>query len=554
MKTKLIEMIIIIILFMLMSSSLCFAGWDNTLPADNSVWNAAAGFIRNNWDALEVVLGVDLAGGGVFDVNAVDIITMSPWIDVRYYGATGDGVTDDTVAIQRAIVVARTNGVPLLFPYGAAGTYLITAPLVLASDTLAPVDIIGISSTWHARTFPKIQANMNNTLIDVHGATPTYSTGPLIRNICLENLNVGGANVILRCDWTSGLKLKDVSIRIGGGEAISAVGTGYLVSSVFENVTITNPAGVGYADLYNYGYRISPQCNDITIINGRIYGSIYAIFYGGNTLNVYGLNAEYNQVLLWHIEAASINFIGCHVENTHCIVTNADAVPIVDGNWTDNAGLGNAAGTVTFIGNTLLKGTRSNAFVIDSPGASPSYRLVLIGNYVYDAAAGTTIVTGSFTPTTSVALPVSTRVTAYGNTAALTIAASATTDPTSFINTDVMGADSYTYLERPMLGLARLEPLTLPTGATPYIGSGSYFVTANVGATNVTDILYAAGTAPLDGSLLILVGADGGNTTIVDGATFFNLVGNANFALGDGDVLTLIYSGTDWQEISRSDN
>ncbi|KKN19565.1 hypothetical protein LCGC14_0944510 [marine sediment metagenome] len=37
-----------------------FGAWDNNLPADNSLWNNAAGEIRANNDALEVELGVDL--------------------------------------------------------------------------------------------------------------------------------------------------------------------------------------------------------------------------------------------------------------------------------------------------------------------------------------------------------------------------------------------------------------------------------------------------------------------------------------------------------------
>ena len=40
---------------------LCFGAWDNTLPAANSQWNDAAGEIRDNWDAMEVQFGVDLA-------------------------------------------------------------------------------------------------------------------------------------------------------------------------------------------------------------------------------------------------------------------------------------------------------------------------------------------------------------------------------------------------------------------------------------------------------------------------------------------------------------
>ena len=40
------------------------AAWDNTLPADSSQWNNAAGYIRANNNALEVVLGIDLSMEG----------------------------------------------------------------------------------------------------------------------------------------------------------------------------------------------------------------------------------------------------------------------------------------------------------------------------------------------------------------------------------------------------------------------------------------------------------------------------------------------------------
>ncbi len=58
MKTNLIEIGIVIILLALVG--FCFGAWDNTLPADNNVWNTAAAMIRANWDALEVELGVNL--------------------------------------------------------------------------------------------------------------------------------------------------------------------------------------------------------------------------------------------------------------------------------------------------------------------------------------------------------------------------------------------------------------------------------------------------------------------------------------------------------------
>ena len=47
-----------------------------------------------------------------------DLVAKRPWVDVRAFGATGDGVTDDTTAIQDAINYAATNGLNVYAPEG----------------------------------------------------------------------------------------------------------------------------------------------------------------------------------------------------------------------------------------------------------------------------------------------------------------------------------------------------------------------------------------------------------------------------------------------------
>lgn len=52
------------------------------------------------------------------------------WFDVRNYGATGDGATDDTAAIQAAITAALGGGT-VMFP---PGTYIVSSPLTVTSS------------------------------------------------------------------------------------------------------------------------------------------------------------------------------------------------------------------------------------------------------------------------------------------------------------------------------------------------------------------------------------------------------------------------------------
>jgi Pectate lyase superfamily protein len=54
------------------------------------------------------------------------------WIDVRCYGATGNGVTDDTRAINRALAAALAADQPLFLPHG---TFRITRTLVIDYQT-----------------------------------------------------------------------------------------------------------------------------------------------------------------------------------------------------------------------------------------------------------------------------------------------------------------------------------------------------------------------------------------------------------------------------------
>jgi len=78
-------------------------------------------------------------------VLPTDAPTYPLVVDVRSFGATGDGVTDDTAAIQAAIDSCYADSdSPLYFP---AGTYIINIPLVI---TQTRFNIIG-SSMWRTQ-------------------------------------------------------------------------------------------------------------------------------------------------------------------------------------------------------------------------------------------------------------------------------------------------------------------------------------------------------------------------------------------------------------------
>ncbi len=65
-----------------------------------------------------------------------DLITKGPWIDVRAFGAKGDGITDDTAFIQAAIDATSAGGTMIMPP----GTYKTTANITIEK----PLNIVGL--------------------------------------------------------------------------------------------------------------------------------------------------------------------------------------------------------------------------------------------------------------------------------------------------------------------------------------------------------------------------------------------------------------------------
>lgn len=100
-----------------------------------------AGFVDDTGSATHAAVVAAAGGGGSLSVSA--------------YGAVGDGLADDTTAIQDAIDAAATFGAAAFFP---PGRYLITDTLVLYSNTtlrgsgrgLTVIDITGLGAALGA--------------------------------------------------------------------------------------------------------------------------------------------------------------------------------------------------------------------------------------------------------------------------------------------------------------------------------------------------------------------------------------------------------------------
>jgi hypothetical protein len=146
------------------------------------------------------------------------------------YGAVGDNVTDDTVAIQAAIDAAVPGGI-VFFP---TGTYLTSATLEISSN----ISLLGVG--------------VGRSLIynNVSGGTciAQKSPGTRVYNVRIENLNIQSTN----SDGTYGLDLEDFT----GARIV--------------NVTV---------GAYTHGFYLH---------TGEVTGCLYNYFVGCNTINLSG--------------------------------------------------------------------------------------------------------------------------------------------------------------------------------------------------------------------------------------------------------------------------
>ncbi|ENO90442.1 hypothetical protein C666_01020 [Thauera linaloolentis 47Lol = DSM 12138] len=141
-------------------------------------------------------------------------------VSVMDFGAAGDGVSDDTAAIQAAIDFAAPKGLEIHVP---AGAFLVSSPLVYETEGFSPglrISGAGMQRTTIVANF--IAPDMSPVL-DISGAEKApylYQLGGLIRGITFtkknEATNVAGIR-LLGC-WY--LTIEDVRVFNLDGDGI----------------------------------------------------------------------------------------------------------------------------------------------------------------------------------------------------------------------------------------------------------------------------------------------------------------------------------------------
>ena len=123
-------------------------------------------------------------------VANTNIVTPIDYLSVKSYGAKGDGVTDDTIALQAAIAAAQSQN--LTGVYVPMGRYVISSSLTLNESELIgrfaggwPADTMSLPTLLIRQyTMPGLSllngASLHGLAIDYDQATPTTTNAPAI--------------------------------------------------------------------------------------------------------------------------------------------------------------------------------------------------------------------------------------------------------------------------------------------------------------------------------------------------------------------------------------
>lgn len=227
--------------------------------------------------------------------GAIDEIgaNLGEYVSVKSYGAKGDGVTDDTIAINNAIQVASTNRIKLFIP---KGTYCISSPLLLREGT----DIEGVALST---------SNIDGNASKIKWIGAEYS-----------NEDDNSCDMMSYYDYKSNTVTQRLSVKNiffeGSQKARVAVNISHINHSIFDNIFILNIKYAGvYADSAMAGhfstYSVFNQLSNISVWCSKV-NDEYVCQYGIRIIN--GTNSN--------------TFINCRVSGVIDGVSIADNVGV----------------------------------------------------------------------------------------------------------------------------------------------------------------------------------------------------------------------------------
>lgn len=363
-----------------------------------------------------------------------------PWFDVQadQFGATGDGVTDDTAAVQAAIdACIAAGGGEVYFPLGS---YLCTA-VTIGNETGVILKGAGRPTSGSGPQSRLLYAGTGTRFLDLRS-----SSGVELRNLWIQSTSGSFSGSLIDCQ--QGAAATDTAYFRMSGCHVQGSGTGICL---------------------NWDKTIYSSVDDCNIFNGGfgIRGAASALSYcNGNTITSTRFGSSVTMAIRGLVEGCSV--IGCGFNplagGTAGAIDCGTSAPLlgllVSGGWMGDA----TVTTGTWI-STLGDGITITGVRIGNSGA-------IIGIDISNdtTADGITIFGNSFVPT-GVAIKLGsglTRLVIMGNGGITTAAGINGTPPTGCILQSVGSSADTTYIQ---LGSFRMDSAYNVTADRPIFAS-----------------------------------------------------------------------------------
>lgn len=319
-----------------------------------------------------------------------DIIAAGPVVDVRAFGAKGDGLTDDATAIQAALDAVATRGGGAV--YMPANVYLTTQPLIVSSRTHLYGDGIGASVIRH----PAGQL----TCKTVRGAFVCASIAMVaadhasVSNLTVDHQTNGAdANgIIMISDGADGAGTPTTHSQIAGCEVLGYDTHQYLIWNQFGsyNKILNNHIDGGVA-----ANNVNSSQDGIEVYGGT------DILVQGNTLRNIGSTGIWTFSETGTAARIGVRFLGNYIDGARVGIGSynlADAKHIqikdnvVRNTWVTGISVTSSAGVnlsdIQISGNSVKNSVLQGIHLFATAGSTGSISGIVVANNVVDSISG----------------------------------------------------------------------------------------------------------------------------------------------------------------------
>ncbi len=320
-------------------------------------------------------------------------------LNVKDYGAKGDGVTDDTAAIQAAIDAAvSTLAMAVYIP---AGTYIITTPLLIQTYSDSDATIDGVK-WWEGRAPALIGENKSTAIIKKTGNGKR--TMPAAANWSNGWGAIDAVIILGREDGTergTGVTIANLNIKNASGNAEHWGIYGDRSRCLIEHCNIrTGSHGIRLHSFFNRLADLYLVCTSQAIYIDYGTSTVIERVFCSGAANPYIIKTAYSTLTevccdggtgtIFDITGNGVTLMSCGTESADadaCISAGADSNITVNGfyAWRQTPGvvlkLANKA-TVTVCGLQLYErssATYNNTYLVDAASTGAVVGLALIG-------------------------------------------------------------------------------------------------------------------------------------------------------------------------------